>query len=433
MHADRVGNSAPREEGTGSDRPTLTFLLTAALLLIVLTACTGSAAGRIAVDETSAMFDDPLHVRVSDVRPGQQVTVIASTTDADGRLWQSTATFVAGPDGSVDVASAVPVSGSYRVASATGLLWSMAPSGTDDHSFVPPATTFTVTLALVVDGTAVAQTHFDRFLVAAGVHSQTVSLASDGVHGVFYEPADTTKRGPAVLVFGGSEGGLSAGDKAAALASHGYPALALAYFGEPGLPSTLTNVPLEYFATALRWLARQPGVDPDRMIVGGVSRGSEAALLLGVTYPDLVHAVIATSPSSTVFSGLPDVTRPAWTLHGVPIPFATSTFSYQNAVPPAAVIPVERIRGPIFLVCGELDELWPSCRFTHEITDRLAANGFGYPVVALVEPGAGHAVGSLLPNRAADSGFGRLGGSQSADALGRLDAWPQLLAFLAGV
>jgi hypothetical protein len=324
-----VGSSNPGHDGSDSrrgirrrGRRTAAALAVAVLLVTVVGACTRGAQGRIAVDESSALFDDPLHVRVSGARPGQQVTINASTTDADGRPCESTATFVAGPDGSVDVASAKPVSGTYTAASATGLLWSMAPEDSNDYSFVPAATTFTVTLALVIDAATVAHARFDRVTTAAGVGRQTVSLGTDGVYGVMYEPPDTTSRKPVVLVFGGSEGGLGGGDEAAALASHGYPALALAYFGEPGLPSTLTDVPLEYFATALRWLARQPGVDPDRMVVDGVSRGSEAALLLGVTYPELVHAVIAKVPSSAVFSGLPDVNQPAWTRQGTPVPFA---------------------------------------------------------------------------------------------------------------
>jgi dienelactone hydrolase len=431
LHAERVRDSAARR--------TLAFLLTATLVVVVASACTGSNRGRIAVDESAELVDGPLHVRVSGVRPGQQVTVEASSTDEKGRPWKSTATFVADPNGSVDVASATPVSGSYQVASATGLLWSMAPGDSDEYAFVPPATTFTVKVGLVIDGDTVAETNFDRMFVAAGVQNRAVTLESDGVYGSFYEPADITQRRPAILIFGGSEGGLSGDSEAAVLASHGYPALAIAYFGVPGLPSTLANVPLEYSATALRWLARQPGVDPDRMMVSGGSRGSEAALLLGVTYPDLVHAVIATVPSSTVYAGLPDVTKPAWTLQGAPIPFATTRYGYQDPVPPAAFIPVERIRGPIFLVCGEDDQLWQSCKYTHEITDRLAANGFTYPVVARAEPGAGHFVGALLPNRATSSestssryGTLKIGGSQSADALGRLDAWPRLLAFLAG-
>jgi hypothetical protein len=53
------------------------------------------------------------------------------------------------------------------------------------------------------------------------------------------------------------------------LASHVYPTLTLAYFGLPGLPAGLENVRRVYVARALRWLARQPGVDPRNGVVNG--------------------------------------------------------------------------------------------------------------------------------------------------------------------
>ena len=54
------------------------------------------------------------------------------------------------------------------------------------------------------------------------------------------------QRRPAAVVFGGSDGGNGMIDAAAMLAARGYPALALACFGAPGLPSQLVNIPLEY-------------------------------------------------------------------------------------------------------------------------------------------------------------------------------------------
>ena len=84
--------------------------------------------------------------------------------------------------------------------------------------------------------------------------------------------------------------------RAAHLAARGYAALALAYFGTEHLPPTLAEIPLEYFETALAWLARQPEVDPDRLGVAGVLRGGELALLLGATFPAL-RAVVADVPS----------------------------------------------------------------------------------------------------------------------------------------
>ena len=180
--------------------------------------------------------------------------------------------------------------------------------------------------------------------------------------------------GPRLLVLGGSEGGLSGTLVAALLAAHGYPALALAYFNAPGLPAQLSDIPLEYFARALRWLRAQPQVDPGHVLTLGVSRGSEAALLLGAYYPRLVDGVIASVPSDVAICSYPDCNGPAWTLHGRPLPY---TFQFDNPHPvddPAAVIPVERIRGPVFLDCGGADAVWVSCPYARAIMTRLAAS-----------------------------------------------------------
>src|ERR671936_1469150 len=94
------------------------------------------------------------------------------------------------------------------------------------------------------------------------------------------------------------------------LAGHGYPVLQLAYFREPGLPQSLTRIPLEYFERALGWLSRQPEVDPRRIVTWGWSRGGEASLLVAATFPELVHAAVAYVPSAYVFPALPDASAP---------------------------------------------------------------------------------------------------------------------------
>jgi dienelactone hydrolase len=109
------------------------------------------------------------------------------------------------------------------------------------------------------------------------------------------------------VLLGGSEGGLPNGYAAGLLASHGYSVLALAYFDEPGLPPELQRIPLEYFQRAISWLAKQPDVDPTRITLIGSSRGGEAALLIGATYPQLVRAVAAYVPSDRVY---PSPTNP---------------------------------------------------------------------------------------------------------------------------
>jgi pimeloyl-ACP methyl ester carboxylesterase len=144
-----------------------------------------------------------------------------------------------------------------------------------------------------------------------------LTVAKDGLAGAYFAPSPRS-HGPAVLQIGGS-GGSYGHLPAALLASHGSPTLSLAYFKEPGLPQTPKDIPLEYFAKALRWLAAQPGVDPRRVIVYGVSRGGEAALLIGAMYPELVHGVIASTPSADVNGAFPGP-GDAWTLGGEPVP-----------------------------------------------------------------------------------------------------------------
>ena len=86
------------------------------------------------------------------------------------------------------------------------------------------------------------------------------------------------------------------------------PALARADFAESGLPLTLENVSLEYFVKAIAAL-RQAAGGQGRVVVLGISRGSETALLLGAAFPDLVSGVAAYVPSSVANPGLAEVAR----------------------------------------------------------------------------------------------------------------------------
>jgi dienelactone hydrolase len=275
-----------------------------------------------------------------------------------------------------------------------------------------------------------------RSLRAAGVSFRPLSLERDRLVGRYWTPAGGGRRS-AVLTLGGSEGGLHEGTFEQLLASRGYPVLQLAYFGLPGLPPTLERIPLEYFEQALTWLAEQPQVDRNRIVLIGSSRGAELALLLGARYPSLVHSVAAYAPSSVVNAGFPGwgkrPTEPAWTHEGKAVPFVRDD-EWGNATPektPNAVIPVEQIRGSILLVSGLADNVWPSASYASAIADRLRAHarrGFA----SIVSSYGGHGVAAVIPFLPlATSWPGHaLFGDQNADARARTTAWPRLLALL---
>ena len=156
------------------------------------------------------------------------------------------------------------------------------------------------------------------------------------------------------------------------LAGQGYDVLGVAYFGLPGLPSTLADIPLEYFARALRWLARQPGVDPAKIAVLGVSRGSEAAQLLGVHYPGLVHAVIASVPTTPRSAPDPGCRTAAWTLGGKPLPY-TAGFRQPGAGrgPGRGRSRTSGSTGRSSWTAARLTRTWPSCPYARAILSRL--------------------------------------------------------------
>jgi pimeloyl-ACP methyl ester carboxylesterase len=392
--------------------PAVIALVTALVFVSGVAACSArhSTRATIDVDAAVALADQPVQIRVSGLSAGETVTVASRATDADGGLWRGEATFAADGDGVVDLDRSAPESGSYAGVDGMGLFWSMRPpTGDPDEAWFSPgypeeAGAFEVRLTVTAAGREIAARTVTRQWTAAGVTHRTLTAGADGVAGVLFLPPPGAVRRPGVLLLGGSEGGVGRRYDAALLASHGYPALALGYFGVPGLPGTLRDVPLEYFVTAARLL-------PGEVVVNGYSRGAEAALLLAGSYPDLVRGVILYAPNDIVWGGYPRG-GDAWTIGGVPVP--------------RAAIPVTRVAAPVLAVAGGEDRVWRSAAQARRIMGRLDDAGVTAAHQALIYPDAGHGVGSF-PYLAA----GTLGGTRAADAAARVDGWPKVLAFLA--
>jgi len=242
-----------------------------------------------------------------------------------------------------------------------------------------------------------------------------------------------------------------------ALSLEGFASLALAYFAVDPLPPELVEIPLEYFAKAIAWLKTQPTVHADSIAVLGVSKGGELALLLGATYPEDLKAVVAYAPSAVVYQGLSrgwrHRLRSSWTLGDEPVPFvrvqpsifevirffARRPVSFRLAYErplndcvavAAGSIAVEKIGGPVLLVSGTDDRVWPSTLLSEMVIDRLGANDHPFPYEHLRYEGAGHQIGA--PG-ADETPFGRefgpfvLGGSTETNRAASVDSWPRVL------
>ena len=293
--------------------------------------------------------------------------------------------------------------------------------------------------------------------------------------GTLFSPDSSGPR-PAVIVLGGSEGGLLGEGVAATLVRRGYAALALAYFGTRSLPSELVEIPLEYFAGALRWLRSRPETDGDRVALMGGSKGGELALLLGATYPEDIRAVVSYVPSAVVYQGVSfdpwyyvRGVRSSWTYRGDPVPFVDASpgpfdsvrwttlplpawpffavwptpnypvafkRAYERPLEgngralAAAAIPVEKIGGPVLLVSGEDDQIWPAARLSEMVVERLRANRHPFAYEHLRYDGAGHMILPPGLGRFSTPPFLEMGGTSEADRRATEDSGKKVLAFL---
>lgn len=405
-------------------------LLAPAACLALLAACNGSPTGSptrslsIDVDHSTALIDLPLHIVVSGVDAGGPATVSLETTDRLGAAWSSSARFTANQQGEIRLQGQAPVSGDYSGVQPMGLFSSLhSDSSTALPFYLPPAPTQTATIT-VKAGSASATRTIVRELTHTGLTVTDLVPEQDGFYGEFYSLRGATSYMPSVVVFGGSEGGLYfSALTARMLAAHGYPSLAVAYFQAPGLPATLSNIPLEYFTKALTWIRQQPGVDSSHVLAYGISRGSEAALLLGANFPDLVNGVVALVPSDAA-------TSPAWTLNGKPVPYTSEVNQPRPTDNPAALFPVAKIKGPVFMICGGADRVWSSCPYARQIATELDAARNGYPYTLLSYPQAGNGIGNLVPYLLAGRTGTLDGATPQANDLARAQAWPKLLAFI---
>lgn len=266
-----------------------------------------------------------------------------------------------------------------------------------------------------------------------------------------------------VILLGGSEGGdMGSRGSAPRFLEQGYAILGLPYYSPgylpperqlPDLPEAFDSIPLEKLAIARDWLRARDDVRADAIGLYGVSKGAEF-VLAGASRIDGFAAVVAIVPSDVIWEGWGPKAQPgevsSFSWAGEPLPFVpylgmeeefrkyaipgatvrlrTPQDAGRRAYPdkvPAARIRVEEIDEPVLVAGGDADDTWNSGAMAQNISERRAEAG-GLETVALIFPGAGHALsGTGIQRTEATFRY------DEATLAAQQQIWPATLAFLA--
>ncbi|GGU53505.1 acyl-CoA thioester hydrolase/BAAT C-terminal domain-containing protein [Lentzea flava] len=393
----------------------------------------------ILVNPQTAPLDQPVDIIVVGLPPGDEVVVQLSTGDR-----ASHGVFIADERGVVDLTRHAPREGTYHGVDPMGLFWSLERTGGKPGP-----------MCLSVEGAG--EIALRRLTVPEGV--ERLEVRENGLVGTLFAPEDDGGDLPGVIVLGGSEGGLHETD-AALLAAHGFVTFALGYFGMKGLPEHLVDIPLEYFGTAIDYLAERSG---EIGIVGG-SRGGELALLVGSMYPQ-VRAVVSVVGSGVVTQGIGpganllqklSYEAASWTYKGEPLPYLPYyvseelrakivngepvplrlAFDTSDGIPEDTEIRVENIVGGVLLISSGHDDGWPCVELSEVAMRRLKDHEHPFPYEHVVYPEAGHLIAGPPHRPATDVTYPGPGvtfsggGVPHATAHAQANAWKRTVEFL---
>ncbi len=392
------------------------------------------------------VLGDVVKIGVTGLPAKAKITLTAELIDRVGRVWRSSADFIATDSGKIDTSKQAPESGSYSGVDFLGLFWSMLDTKEikKDSPFMDTDERSIVTFKVLQGEKVIAERQQKRWRQKPGVISEEVK--DQGLVATFYKPQANRPR-PGIILVGGSEGGIRwQKEMGGILASHGYATLALAYFNMETLPAALEKVPLEYFQTAISWMSDQPSVDRKQLAVFGVSKGGELALLIGSYFPQ-IKAVAAYVPSSVVFQSIsPKFSKTSsWSFNGQELPFVPYGTSekylksrklvdlYEASLEnkeafERAAIKVEKIQGPVLLLSGRADELWNSSPMSEQVIARLKQHKHRFFYKHIAYDNAGHSI--ARPGYVPTSDTVRIGGTAQGNAHAQAGGWQEVLAFL---
>lgn len=228
-----------------------------------------------------------------------------------------------------------------------------------------------------------------------------------------YMPKETGIYNDLLIVFiGGSEGGFPKLYNSGKYTKYGATCLSLAYFDTDKTNKIFDKITLEYFTETIKYVQREYKLKDKKIVLFGYSKGAELSLLLSSLYRD-IKGVFVINPSNVVFQSPGSLNNKgessSWMLNNQElayVPLKINTYkklknkrfrslyveALNSSIDKDAIIKVENINGPILLVSGQEDIVWPSCDMSNSIVDRLDKYSFPYWYKHISYPDTGHTV-----------------------------------------
>ncbi|XP_006864777.1 PREDICTED: bile acid-CoA:amino acid N-acyltransferase [Chrysochloris asiatica] len=357
---------------------------------------------------TSALVDEPIHIRATGLHPSEMVTFVASLQDEKGKMFHSQACYRANEVGEVDLEHASSLGGDYVGVHPMGLFWSMKPEKILTRLIKRDVmnSPFQVQLKLhSTDTPAVKLTNdiprasltVERWYVAPGV--TRIRVQEGRIRGALFLPPGAGPFPGVIDLFGGVGGLLEF--RASLLASRGFVCLALAYFDYEDLPSSLENIELEYFEDAANFLLRHPKVLGPGIGVVSVCKGAEIGLSMAIHLKQVTAVVLINGPNfifqnphvyrGQIFQSMPCNSQLLSTNALGLIAFNHYFGDPRDEANKSFLLPIEKARGHFLFIVGEEDKNLNSKVFAQCAIDQLKRKGKNNWTL-LSYPGAGHLI-----------------------------------------
>ncbi|XP_068211080.1 acyl-coenzyme A thioesterase 1-like isoform X2 [Palaemon carinicauda] len=366
----------------------------------------------LSVDPLSCLHDEPVHIKVSGLKPNQDVTLRTSMRDVRNVQFVSYAHYRANGNGEVNVNEMKSLGGQYKGLFPMGLFGSLVPAP-NEYKYIrfykrdvenPNIVTVGVydghvsieALCVSEELKPLSSVIHERHYMGPGV--QRIPVRYGKVRGsLFLPPGDGPF--PGIVDMFGTSGGLLE-FRSAQFASRGFASLALAFFNYDDLPKFLEEFDIAYFEEAVEYLQKHEKVLHSGVGCIGTSKGGDLAVSMATFIPSVVACVAINGYFAPVERGMKvrDQFYPAFATNNDLLRLSDDGILMASAARPdikaveKLILPLEKSNAAFLILVGTDDR-----DITSEIQAQLARRYFSshdYKYSYHVEsyPGAGHLI-----------------------------------------